>query len=378
MDKRPFRTTRRIANLREGRNDWYRIRNAAATGGPAVLHIFDEIGFFGVTAADLVRDLAGVSGDLDIHMNCPGGDVFEGLAIYNTLSQRKGTVSVFVDGLAASAASFIAQAASPGKLAIAKTASMMIHDAFGMGIGNAKDMRDLAQLLDEQSDVIAGIYADRSGQPAAYWREQMRAESWYTGAAAVDAGLADMVQGTPAAAAVAVAASWDLSIFARRPAHLRDASGSGPVDPDGDGDDDSTPEGDTDHDYWDEDGNQIQDLPGRPVPRPQDRTAPGVRNADKYKQADRDRMAKSGEAMPDGSYPIADEEDLDNAIHAVGRGGDGHDAIRRHIIKRAAALGLSSKIPDNWDSDGSLKDLSEHAILALFTGQQDQHGAGRE
>ena len=103
MDKRPFRTTRRIANLREGRNDWYRIRNAAAAGEPSVLHIYDEIGFFGVTAADLIRDLAGTSGDLEIRMNCPGGDVFEGLAIYNTLSQRKGTVGVYVDGLAASA-----------------------------------------------------------------------------------------------------------------------------------------------------------------------------------------------------------------------------------------------------------------------------------
>jgi len=75
----------------------------------------------------------------------------------------------------------------------------------------------------------------------------------------------------------------------------------------------------------------------------------------KYKQADRDRMAKSGAAMSDGSYPIADAEDLGNAIHAVGRGGADHDAIRRHIIKRAKALGLSSKIPDNWNSDGSLR-----------------------
>ena len=58
--------------------------------------------------------------------------------------------------------------------------------------------------------------------------------------------------------------------------------------------------------------------------------------------------------MPDGSYPIADSEDLDNAIHAVGRGGADHDAIRAHIIKRAKALGLTSRIPDNWGADGSL------------------------
>lgn len=75
----------------------------------------------------------------------------------------------------------------------------------------------------------------------------------------------------------------------------------------------------------------------------------------KYRQADRDEMAKSGEAMADGSYPIADEDDLHKAIHAVGRGRHAsHDAIRRHILARADALGLSSVIPEDWESDGSL------------------------
>lgn len=76
---------------------------------------------------------------------------------------------------------------------------------------------------------------------------------------------------------------------------------------------------------------------------------------EKYSDADREAMAKKGHAMPDGSYPIADEEDLHNAIHAVGRGGSDHDAIRKHIIARAADLGHSDAIPDNWNADGSLK-----------------------
>lgn len=75
----------------------------------------------------------------------------------------------------------------------------------------------------------------------------------------------------------------------------------------------------------------------------------------KYSKADRDEMAKSGAAMPDGSYPIADKEDLHDAIHAVGRGRHAsHDAIRRHVIARADALNLSALIPDDWKSDGSL------------------------
>lgn len=85
----------------------------------------------------------------------------------------------------------------------------------------------------------------------------------------------------------------------------------------------------------------------------------------KYSTDDRNHMASSGTAMDDGSYPIADEGDLDNAIHAVGRGGADHDAIRRHIISRAKSLDASSKIPDNWNKDGSLKgDVAKETEMA--------------
>jgi ATP-dependent protease ClpP protease subunit len=297
-DHKPFRTTRQLVNLRQGRNDWYRITNTAAAPEPSTLHIYDEIGFFGVTAADMIADLAAVKGDLTVHLNTPGGEVFDGIAIFNALKQRDGIVRIVVDSLAASIGSVIAMAADPGNLIISRNASMMIHDGFGMGIGNAGDLRQLADVLDKTSDNIASIYADRTGQPAAHWREKMLAESWFVGQEAVDAGLADFVQGSePQDAGTPVAATWDLSVFAK---------------------------------------------------------VPGVRNADKYDTGDRKRMAASGEAMADGSYPIADSEDLDNAIHAVGRGGADHDAIRRHIIKRATALGLSSRIPDDWGDDGSM------------------------
>jgi hypothetical protein len=77
----------------------------------------------------------------------------------------------------------------------------------------------------------------------------------------------------------------------------------------------------------------------------------------KYSAEDRKRMSGK-EAMKDGSYPVADKADLSNAIHAVGRGGADHDAIRRHVIARAKALGASSEIPGNWAADGSLKEAS--------------------
>src|SRR5262245_51269778 len=85
----------------------------------------------------------------------------------------------------------------------------------------------------------------------------------------------------------------------------------------------------------------------------------------KYDAEARSRMAKSGAAMPDGSYPIADREDLANAIRAVGRGNAPNNAIRRHILKRAKALGLMDLIPDTWNADGSLN-RSEAEPAALF------------
>lgn len=387
---RPMRTTRRT-NLQQGRPGWYRIK-AQATG-PAQVTIYDEIGFLGVSADAFMRELAQIPGDIELHLNSPGGDVFDGIAIFNQLKQRPGVVSVVVDGLAASAASFIAQAASPGHLAMAPHSQLMIHDGFGMSIGNAADMREMADLLDKTSDNIAGIYADRTGKPAAYWRDKMRAETWLDDREAVAEGLADYVLGQEP-----VRNGWDLSVYL----HPRNADGNhAPMtgthshshpdgsggdhshehmhdgdaahydhehDPDGDGDDDTSAAGDTDHDYV---------LPdGKPGPKAR------LLN-EKYSADDRKRMAGNGHAMPDGSYPIEDAEDLDNAIHAVGRGGSDHDAIRRHIVKRAKALGLSERIPDNWNDDGSLKEsannLSDEEIwAALADPKLFQLDAGKE
>ncbi len=90
-----------------------------------------------------------------------------------------------------------------------------------------------------------------------------------------------------------------------------------------------------------------------------DKAASLKKAASKYDAAELKAMAGKGHAMknPGGapSYPIGDEEDLDNAIHAVGRGGADHDAIRQHVIAGAKRLGQSDKIPENWGADGSLK-----------------------
>jgi len=194
---RPLRSTRRLQNLAGVLPRWWKIENKAAVGGPAMISIYDEIGLYGVSAGDFLAEMREIPGDIEMHINSPGGDVFDGIAIYNQLkqAQKRGTVHIVVDGLAASAASFIAQAASPGHLEMAPHSQMMIHDGFAMGIGNAADMRELADQLDKASDNIASIYAERTGKPADHWRAMMRSETWLSDSEAVAAGLADRVQG---------------------------------------------------------------------------------------------------------------------------------------------------------------------------------------
>jgi len=234
MDRSRFKTTRTIANLRAGRNDWYRIK--AQAGVPTQVMVYDEIGWWGVTAQDFINDLKDVQGPIDLHLNSPGGEVWDGIAIHAFLAARGG-VTTYVDSLAASIASVIAMAGE--EIVMGRNASMMIHEGFGLCVGNAADMREQAELLDRVSENIASIYADRTGKPVADWRAAMLAETWYIGQEAVDAGLADrlvaQVVPTPAAQTVVpgagsgdwdddlqqMAATFDLSVFRRVPQALR-------------------------------------------------------------------------------------------------------------------------------------------------------------
>ena len=205
-----IRTARPVAQLRQGRNDWYHIENSIA-GGPATLSIYGEISYWGVTASDMIAELAGVTADvLNVHVNSPGGEIFDGIAIKNALEQHPATVNVTIDSLAASIASVIAMAGDT--ISMAPGSQMMIHDGSGLCVGNGADMHAMAELLDRQSDNIANIYAARAGGTAEEWRTRMRAETWYTADEAVAAGLADKV--LPARQRPAQPDnSWDLSVF---------------------------------------------------------------------------------------------------------------------------------------------------------------------
>lgn len=170
----------------------------AVDGTTATLRLYDPIdewgGWWGMSAAELadaVDKLPTNVTEIRVLINSPGGDVFDGVAICNILAAHPARIVAIVQGLAASAASFIAvrcdeTVMNPGSM-------LMIHDARGICVGWADDMRQMADLLDQISNNMADIYAAKAGGTSAAWRDKMLAETWYTATEAVAAGLADRV-----------------------------------------------------------------------------------------------------------------------------------------------------------------------------------------
>jgi len=159
------------------------------------LYVHGMIGGYDADSSEFVQAVHGLDAKaIDVHINSPGGFVYDGVAMYEALKSHPATVNMHIDGLAASAASFLAQAGD--SVEIAKAGRMMIHDAQGVGMGSPADMREYADLLDAVSDDIAGIYAGRAGGKPAAWRSAMSATTWYSAQQAVDAKLADRVAGS--------------------------------------------------------------------------------------------------------------------------------------------------------------------------------------
>jgi ATP-dependent protease ClpP protease subunit len=196
-------------NPRGGQDNWFRITNKSA--GSAEVYIYDVIGEWGQPASEFVNQLREVDAEeIQLHVNSPGGNVYDAVAILNSLRSHPARVVATVDGLAASAASFIVQAGD--EIVMSRNSEMMIHDARGIAVGDTKVMADLAERLDQISNNIASIYADRAGGTADEWREVMKAETWFSAQEAVDAGLADRVD-EGKGADESVTARFDMSVF---------------------------------------------------------------------------------------------------------------------------------------------------------------------
>ncbi len=194
-------TFRRPSNLAPLRAAWRAANSIEATDQPCwrmvegdvpKLFVFGVIGGWDLDAGEFVRAVHGIDADtLDLHINSPGGFVYDGVAMFEALSAHDADVRVHIDGLAASAASFLAQAGD--SITIAQAGRMMIHDAQVIAMGSPADLREAADLADAVSDDIAGIYAARAGGKPGDWRAAMTATTWYSSAESVEAKLADSV-----------------------------------------------------------------------------------------------------------------------------------------------------------------------------------------
>lgn len=172
---------------------WYTITSGLVmkdgTDNVAEVFIYDEIGGWGILAADFVQELqAADASTINVRISSPGGSVFEALAMYASLKNLDAAVNCIIDGLCASAATVVAMAGDT--ITTAPGSMWMVHDPLGQVYGNAADMKQMMELLDKTGANIAEIYAARAGGTAEEWRTTMQAETWYTAEEAVSAGLA--------------------------------------------------------------------------------------------------------------------------------------------------------------------------------------------
>ncbi|EHQ0040844.1 Clp protease ClpP [Escherichia coli] len=183
------------------------------------MYIYDEIGFWGVTAKQFVSELNAL-GDIthiNLHINSPGGDVFEGIAIFNALKTHGASITVYVDGVAASMASVIAMVGNP--VIMPENTFMMIHKPFGFTGGDAEDMRTYADLLDKVEAVLLPAYAQKTGKTTDEIAAMLADETWMSGAECLAHGFADQV--TPAVKAMACIQSKRTEEFKKMPESIR-------------------------------------------------------------------------------------------------------------------------------------------------------------
>jgi ATP-dependent Clp endopeptidase proteolytic subunit ClpP len=207
-------------------SNWYAFSPRASDAQEVELAIYDEIGFYGVTAKDFAQDLKEHSGKhVHLRINSVGGSVTEGNAIFNALKRHKGGLTVHIDGLAASMASVIALAGD--KTLMAENAMMMIHNPWSMAWGDAEQLRKEADTLDKIKKVMVGAYRRKSGKDSEELAAIMDDETWLTAAEAKEAGFVDEIEdGTQAAASLtpeSTRARFDKlkDFMARKPATIK-------------------------------------------------------------------------------------------------------------------------------------------------------------
>ncbi|WP_095143466.1 ClpP-like prohead protease/major capsid protein fusion protein [Pseudomonas sp. Irchel s3b6] len=180
-----------IPTTSETNERWYSM--CAAARGVVDMHLHGEIGAWGITARQFAQDLKALGdvSQINLHVHSPGGDVFEGIAIYNILKHHPARVDGFVDGLAASMGSVVLMACN--SISIPENAVIMVHKPWGIQGGDAHEMRRYADLLDKVEGSLVSAYVAKTGKTAEEIHAILEAETWMNGVEAVAAGFADKI-----------------------------------------------------------------------------------------------------------------------------------------------------------------------------------------
>jgi len=187
-------------------NNWYNFKSESSKGS-ADIYIFDEIGAYGITAKGFIDEIKEYKDTpINLHINCIGGDVFEGMAIYNVLKKRTAKTTIYIEGIAASMGSVIALAGD--EVIMAENSLFMIHNAWGGAMGEANEMRKTAALLEKISGEIADIYTKKTRLPYDKVKDMMDEETWLSAEEAFNFGFVDSISD-----AIKVAAKYDVSKF---------------------------------------------------------------------------------------------------------------------------------------------------------------------
>ena len=187
------------------KNNWYNIQNKASE--TADVYIFDEIGAYGVTAQDFIAEIKDLKDmPINIRINSLGGDVFNGMAIYNVIKKRTYNTTVYIEGIAASIATIIALGAD--EVVMSENSLFMIHNAWGGTMGDAKDMRKSAATLEKISTELTEIYVKKTGLSYDVVAEMMDEETWLNAEEALELGFINTISD-----AIKIAAKYDVSKF---------------------------------------------------------------------------------------------------------------------------------------------------------------------
>ncbi|AMG69494.1 ClpP-like prohead protease/major capsid protein fusion protein [Morganella morganii] len=197
---------------------WFRMKAAADTQS-ADIYIYDEIGGWGISAKQFSKELLALGdvSQINLHIHSPGGEVFDGIAIYNQLKGHDAKITVYIDGLAASMASVIAMVGDT--VIMPENAMMMIHKPWGIAWGDADEMRDYADLLDKLENVLIPAYVAKTGKTAEEIAAMLEEETWMNGDECLSHGFADQL--TAPVQAMACITSKRIEDFAAMPQDIK-------------------------------------------------------------------------------------------------------------------------------------------------------------